>query len=134
MARRGASGGGMGSGGGMMAPVLSIATGLLIFVILIIFAPTIAGSIESAQPDFGTCSYVNASDSVTYYGTCGTTNASASNQEYTTAVSGGADWNPSINDDLPNGTETWTTNIQILGVVVLIISIAIAMYYLKGMA
>jgi hypothetical protein len=100
MARRGGEGGGMGSGGGMMAPVLSVATGLLIFVILIIFAPTIAGSIEQAQP----------------------------------AMAADSDWNKTNNADLPDGVTTWTTNIQILGVVVLIISIAIAMYYLKGMA
>ena len=84
----------------MMAPVLSIATGLLIFVILIIFAPTIAGSIEESQ----------------------------------TAMGPDSDWNSTYNTDLPSGVDTWTTNIQILGVVVLIISIAIAMYYLKGMA
>jgi hypothetical protein len=99
MARRGGEGG-MGGGGGMMAPVLSVATGLLIFVILIIFAPTIAGSIEQAQPAMGTTSQ----------------------------------WNKTVNTALPNGVSTWTTNVQILGVVVLIISIAIAMYYLKGMA
>jgi predicted lipid-binding transport protein (Tim44 family) len=97
MARRGGEGG---MGGGMMAPVLSVATGLLIFVILIIFAPTIAGSIEQAQP----------------------------------AMDPDSDWNSSVNADLPDGVSTWTTNVQILGVVVLIISIAIAMYYLKGMA
>ena len=134
MARRG--GGGVAGGGGMMAPVLSIATGLLIFVILIIFAPTIAGSIEKAQPaNIGTCSYTNATlvDTV-QYGDCGTANTTAPYEEYTTMVSGGAYWNPEVNENLPNGTETWTTNIQILGVVVLIISIAIAMYYLKGMA
>ena len=131
MARRG--GGGVAGGGGMMAPVLSIATGLLIFVILIIFAPTIAGSIEKAQPaNIGTCSYTNYSS--TLYGDCGTANTTAPYEEYTTMVSGGAYWNPEVNENLPNGTETWTTNIQILGVVVLIISIAIAMYYLKGMA
>lgn len=84
----------------MMAPVLSIATGLLIFVILIIFAPTIAGSIENAQPDLAPTD----------------------------------DWNATYNTDLPTGAEQWTTNIQILGVVVLIISIAVAMYFLKGMA
>ena len=99
MARRGGEGMG-GSGGGMMAPVLSIATGLLIFVILIIFAPTIAGAIEDAQPDL-------AADS---------------------------DWNKTYNTDLPSGAAVWTQNVQILGVVVLIISIAVAMYYLKGMA
>jgi ABC-type Na+ efflux pump permease subunit len=93
-------GDGGGGSGGMMAPVLSIATGLLIFVILIIFAPTIAGSIEEAQP----------------------------------AMEVDSDWNFSHNTDLPNGVQEWTTNIQILGVVILIISIAVAMYYLKGMA
>ena len=83
-----------------MAPVISIATGLLIFVILIIFAPTIAGSIEGAQPDMDPA----------------------------------RDWNATHNTDLPSGIDQWTTNIQILGVVVLIISIAVAMYYLKTMA
>ena|SRR5512137_837263 len=102
MARRGAGGEG---GGGMMAPVLSIATGLLIFVILIIFAPTIAGSIEQAQPGLGASSTWNA----TY----------RSNMNLTA---------------IPDGVSTWTTNIQILGVVVLIVSISVAMYYLKGMA
>lgn len=99
MARRGGGGGGIGSGG-MMAPILSIATGLLIFVILVIFAPTIAGSIEAAQPD----------------------------------MSATSDWNSTHNTDLPSGVDVWTTNVQILGVVILIISIAVAMYFLKGMA
>ena len=101
MARRGGGGGGGGLGGsGMMAPILSIATGLLIFVILIIFAPTIAGSIEGAQPD----------------------------------LDADSDWNDTHNTDLPSGVDQWTTNIEILGVVVLIVSIAVAMYYLKTMA
>lgn len=102
MARRAAGGGGMvggGASGGMIAPVISIATGLLIFVILQIFAPTIAGTIEQAQP----------------------------------AMDPLSDWNKSHNTDLPNGVDTWTTNVRILGVVILIISIAIAMYYLKSM-
>lgn len=72
--------------GGLMAPVMSIATGLLIFVILIIFAPTIAGSVEAAQPAMGATSQ----------------------------------WNSSVNTNLPDGTDVWTTNVQILGVVVLI--------------
>ena len=131
MARRG--GGGVAGGGGMMAPVLSIATGLLIFVILIIFAPTIAGSIEATQPSVGTCSYSNTTEGGTFYSDCGDVNTTY-NDVYDIPFSNGAFWNPDYNSDLPNGTETWTTNIQILGVVVLIISIAIAMYYLKGMA
>jgi hypothetical protein len=45
-----------------------------------------------------------------------------------------SDWNATHNTDLPSGADQWTTNIQILGVVILIISIAIAMYYLKSMA
>jgi hypothetical protein len=131
MARRGAGNGG---GGGMMAPVLSIATGLLIFIILIIFAPTIAGSIEDAQPAFGTtCTYYNATTATTHTGTCGTTNTSAG-KTYDVASSQDAMWNPSYNSALPAGEAVWTTNIQILGVVILIISISIAMYYLKGMA
>ena len=136
MARRGASGGGMAGGGGMMAPVLSIATGLLIFVILIIFAPTIAGSIEDAQPDFGDCTspLLTGVTWGTEDGICGTYNETSGLRFVNATAGGGGDWNPDANVDLPNGTATWTTNIQILGVVVLIISIAIAMYYLKGMA
>jgi len=137
MARRGAgTGSGMvgGGGSGMLAPVLSIATGLLIFVILQIFAPTIAGTIEQAQPDFGTtCSYVNATDSVTYTGACGTTNATDTANTFSTAYSEDAKWNPDYNSDIPTGVDTWTTNVRILGVVILVISIAIAMYYLKSM-
>ena len=88
------------AGQSLFAPVLSIATGLLIFVILIIFAPTIAGAIEDSQPTLGISS----------------------------------DWNATHNTDLPNGTSTWTQNIQILGVVCLIISISVSMYYLRSMA
>lgn len=90
----------------MMAPVLSIATGLLIFVILIIFAPTIAGSIQEAQPGMGLNSTWNS-----------------------TSVEGIA-----AGIDEMDGVEQWTTNVQILGVVILIISISVAMYFLKGMA
>jgi len=50
------------------------------------------------------------------------------------AMGATSDWNSTHNTDIPNGVTTWTTNIQILGVVVLIISISVAMYYLKGMA
>jgi hypothetical protein len=83
----------------MMGPVLSIATGLLVFVVLIIFAPTIAGTIQSSQPSL-----------------------SASSQ-----------WNGTYNTNLPTGVTQWTTNIQILGVVILIITISVGMYYLKNM-
>jgi hypothetical protein len=99
MARRGGGGEGMSGSGGMMAPILSIATGLLVFVVLEIFAPTIAGTIEQSQPALGPTS----------------------------------DWNATHNTDLPNGSEEWTTNIRILGVVILIISISVGMYYLKNM-
>lgn len=86
----------------MMAPVISIATGLLIFIVLITFAPTIASSVQNAQPDLGP------------------------NSTWNSDAPEGA--------DLPSGVDQWTTNIQILGVVILIISIAVAMYFLKGMA
>ena len=115
----------------MMAPVLSVATGLLIFVILIIFAPTIAGSVQEAQPTNGLyeiCSYGWHPSVVTYDRCDGTGNISADFGGNT------SDWNGTANTDLPTGVDEWTTNIQILGVVVLIISIAVAMYYLKGMA
>jgi len=134
MARRDGSGGGMGLGGGMMAPVLSVATGLLIFVILVIFAPTIAGAIEDAQPSDmgGVCSYTNATS--TYYGDCGELAAGNATHTYDTAFSGGALWDSDYNSDLVNGADVWTQNVQILAVIVLIVSIAIAMYYLKGMS
>ena len=139
MARRGSGGGGggLGGGGGMMAPIISIATGLLIFIVLVILAPTIAGSIEEAQPDFGDlCSHTNASGLPAYtdYGECGTFNTTALGDEYDTAYSADSYWNPDYNSDVPTGVDEWTTNVQILGVVILIISIAVAMYYLKGMA
>jgi hypothetical protein len=119
----------------MMAPVLSVATGLLIFVILIIFAPTIAGAVENAQPDFGECTLPTSSPpGGTVTGTCGTMNTTTAQTYVNATDGGGGDWNPASNPDLPTGVTTWTTNVQILGVVVLIISIAIAMYYLKGMA
>jgi hypothetical protein len=118
-------------GGGMMAPVLSVATGLLIFVILITFAPTIAGSVQNAQPSDNLkemCVYGYPPSTVTYAQCAGTGNISA-------RIGGNAsEWNTTDNTDLPTGVDEWTTNIQILGVVVLIISIAIAMYYLKSMA
>jgi hypothetical protein len=132
MARRGSGGGGGGiGGGGMMAPILSIATGLIIFVVLIIFAPTIAGSIQLSQPELKeTCAYGIAGAGVyTTYGVCdgGTSFIGTNITEY-------SDWNGTHNTDLPDGVDLWTTNIQILGVVILIISIAVAMYFLKGMA
>lgn len=83
-----------------MAPVLSASIGLLVFVILEIFAPTIAGTIQAGQPAMGVSS----------------------------------DWNGTYNTALPNGADDWTTNIRIAGVVILIIFVAIAFYYLKGMA
>lgn len=54
MARRGG-----GEGGGMAAPLIGVAISLLIFVILEIFAPTIAGTIEEGQPDLGVTSEWN---------------------------------------------------------------------------
>jgi hypothetical protein len=99
MARR-MGGEGGGAQGGMMAPVLSASIGLLVFVILEIFAPTIAGTIQAGQPALGVTSA----------------------------------WNGTYNTNLPNGATDWTTNIRIAGVVILIIFVAIAFYYLKGMA
>lgn len=136
MARR--SGGGGGGGGGMMAPVLSVATGLLIFIILIIFAPTIAGSVELAQPDLKETCYTGG-DYPNWTECAGVGNVTwpetyAGGTGSGTAGSGESNWNHTAHPDLPQGSEVWTTNIQILGVVILIISIAIAMYFLKGMA
>jgi hypothetical protein len=89
---------GAAASGGMMAPVLSASIGLLVFVILEIFAPTIAGTIQAGQPALGVSSA----------------------------------WNGTYNTALPNGATDWTTNIRIAGVVILIIFVAIAFYYLKS--
>ena len=140
MARR-MSGGGGGFGGGLMAPVLSVGCGLLIFVVLIIFAPTIAGSIQNATdiPN-GTCSTGNTTATAPAgefntgpLGECGlrNTTATSSNDEFDTAYD---TWNPDFDTTIPNGVQDWTTNIQILAVVILIISISVGLYYLKGMA
>ena len=56
MARRG----GAGEGGGMAGPLIGVAVSLLVFVILEIFAPTIAGTIEEAQPDLAVTSDWNS--------------------------------------------------------------------------
>jgi hypothetical protein len=129
MARR-TGGTSPGFGGGMMAPVLSIATGLLIFVILIVFAPTIAGSVQEAQPaPSEVCGVGDPAGGTTDWVYQACTGDPAENvTEYDRWL------NTTEYTDIPDGVSTWTTNIQILGVVVLIISIAIAMYYLKGMA
>ena len=88
----------------MAAPLIGVAVSLLIFVILEIFAPTIAGTIEEGQPDLGVTSEWN--------------NTYRSDQGL---------------DEIPTGAETWTTVVQIIGVVFLIIAISIAIFYLKGM-
>jgi hypothetical protein len=147
MARRGSGGGGGMGGGGMMAPILSIATGLIIFVVLIIFAPTIAGSIQLAQPKLkeicSTCSGITSGGCAApllIYGQCGDSAIAAGgfgNYQNNSAADTStywSNWNATANTDIPNGVDIWTTNIQILGVVILIISIAVAMYFLKGMA
>ena len=103
MARR-ASGDGSGMGG-MAAPLIGVAINLLVFVILEIFAPTIAGTIAAGQPDLAWDSEWNN----------------------TYRVAQGL-------SPIPTGAETWTTVMQIIGVVFLVIAIAIAIYYLKGMA
>lgn len=131
MARRGGGGGGGIGGGGMMAPVLSIATGLIIFVVLIIFAPTIAGSIEDANSGIDlqeTCYYTVGGTNV--YGNCNEVNTTGTYDN----LSHWNSWNQTKYPDIPTGVDLWTTNIQILGVVILIVSIAVAMYFLKGMA
>ena len=102
MARRGSGGTGM---GGMAAPLIGVAINLLVFVILEIFAPTIAGTIQAGQPAL-------APDNEW-------------NNTYRAANNMAA---------IPSGADTWTTVMQIIGVVFLVIAIAIAIYYLKGMA
>lgn len=91
--------------GGMAAPLIGVAVNLLVFVILEIFAPTIAGVIQEGQPDL-------AADS---------------------------EWNNTYRAEqgetlIPTGADTWTMVVQIIGVVFLIIAVAIAIYYLKGMS
>ena len=88
----------------MAGPLIGVAVNLLVFVILEIFAPTIAGTIEQGQPALDP--------------------ASEWNNTYRTAQG---------LDTIPTGAETWTTVIQIIGVVFLVIAISIAIFYLKGM-
>ena len=101
MGRRG--GGEQPTMGGMAAPLIGVAINLLVFVILEIFAPTIAGTIAAGQP----------------------------------ALAWDSDWNNTHREamnqtPIPTGAETWTTVMQIIGVVFLVIAIAIAIYYLKN--
>ena len=125
MARRG----GGGEGGGMAGPLIGIAVNLLVFVILIMFAPTIAGAIQAGQGDVTGREYCNVADggaAGSAYGICGRSGVAAN-------ITTHSEWNKTYNTDMPDGTETWTTVIQIMGVVFLVIAISIAIFYLKGM-
>ena len=90
-------------------------TGLLIFVVLEIFAPTIAWSVQAAQPAFPAYDDMNATGegNITVYP---------------------SEWTPAHNAGLPYGTTEWTTNIRILGIVILVISISLALVFLRNMA
>ena len=133
MARRG----GTGSGEGMAGPLIGVAISLLVFVVLEIFAPTIAGTIEDSSDTAGkeTCFIGYSPPNFT---TCdGVGNVSWPAQTVgATALAAGdgySDWNTSHNTDLPTGVDTWTTVVQIIGVVFLVIAISIAIFYLKSM-
>ena len=111
----------------MAGPLIGVAVSLLTFVILEIFAPTIAGTIQNAQPSgaYGDeiCRF-GAPPSVVTNGTCA---GGIGN------ITQWSEWNTTHNTDIPSGTETWITVIQIIGVVFLVIAISIAIFYLKGM-
>lgn len=132
MARRGSSGGGMDSG--PMNTIIAGFVGLLVIVAIIILGPVLAGSIDDAVPTFGTCSYVNATDTYTYYGDCGSANTTHTELIYTTPYSESSYWNTEYNSDMPNGESLWTTNVVIGGVVVLVFFIALAIYYIRVIA
>ena len=74
--------------------------GLLVIVAIVILGPTLAGSIEDAQPALGATS----------------------------------DWNATHNTNMPNGSELWTQNVTIGGVVILVFFIALAIYYIRVIA
>jgi len=125
MARRGAGG----EGGGMAAPLIGVAVSLLTFIILIIFAPVIAGTIQNASGDVTGKEYCNVASGAlagTAYGQCGDSGVARN-------ITTHSEWNGTDNTDLPSGVSIWTTVIQIIGVVFLVIAISIAIFYLKGM-
>lgn len=43
-------------------------------------------------------------------------------------------WNATYNTDLPTGEDTWSTNVVIGGVVILVFFIALAIYYIRVIA
>lgn len=106
----------------MASPLIGVAIALLTFVILEIFAPTIAGTIQGAQPALPPTSQWNNTFRTNPVGT-GTNYVGGSN-----ATGGGLGLSA-----IPSGADTWTTVVQIIGVVFLIIAIAIAIYYLKNL-
>lgn len=125
MARRGSS-----ESGGMAAPLIGVAISLLIFVIIEIFAPTIAGTLEESRVEgaYGTefCNIADGGGSDDSTGECGV----VAGQNITTW----AEWNTTHHTDIPSGASTWTTVIQIAGAVFLVIVVTIAFFYLKGMS
>jgi hypothetical protein len=135
MARRG--GGGGGSGGGMASPLIGVAVALLTFVILEIFAPTIAGTIQGAQPALSpTSEFNNSYRTATINLTVGTYPYGAPNGAWSiNPILGPYNLTGGLGKSaVPSGADTWTVVVQIIGVVFLIIAIAIAVYYLKGMS
>ena len=96
MARRGGEGGGTGP----MNTIIGGFVGLLVIVAIVILGPTLAGSIEDAQP----------------------------------ALDASSDWNGTHNTNMPNGSDLWTQNVTIGGVVILVFFIALAIYYIRVIA
>jgi hypothetical protein len=45
-----------------------------------------------------------------------------------------SDWNSTHNTDLPSGSDVWSTNVTIGGIVILVFFIALAIYYIRVIA
>jgi hypothetical protein len=136
MARRSGAGGSSGGmSAGPMNTIIAGFVGLLVIVAIVILGPVLAGSIENAVPDYGTCSYVG-NGTVVFTGDCGSVNATDTYRvaEYNTPVSLSAEWNPDFNSDIPNGSEMWSTNVVIGSVVILVFFIALAIFAIRVIA
>jgi len=131
MARRG--GEGTGAGTTPITTLIPIFVGLLMIVIIVVLGPALAGAINAAYPaSTSTCKYTNTTESNTYYGRCGTVNATDPSGKFNTAITTGPfNWNPLYNSAIPDGSALWTTNVLIGGIVVLVVLISMAIFYIR---
>lgn len=123
------------NGGNPINGLIAAFIGLLVIVAVIILAPVLAGSLQAATPNIGTCSYTGNA-SVVYTGTCGEQNTT---DTYRTAIynvpyDDAARWNPDYNTDLPSGSDIWTQNVTIGAIVILVFFVSMAILYIRVIA